>query len=265
MLDVFKDGADAWLQRVKSHLIGSIILAFLAINWQPIFFLIFSEAPVLLKFWYFDFNTSFESLFAWPVFYGLVIGLATPFVNLIGSWAARWPTESVRVLNARSSHAVMTAKAEFAIERELASASFKEAALRDAVATQSIEDADLTDTIREKLEAKVEVGPVDDESSSVSEKFAMSDLEKKIFLYIAVHGGVNLDPDTLYKGVLQGDDALKGFYEKFTIERAAVEFRAAIDAITNLGFVESVYNVRGPSGIRLSAKGYRALDRLIEG
>lgn len=156
MLDVFKDGAEAWLQRIRSPLIGSIVLAFVAFNWKAIFFVVFSDQAILTRFAFFDAQTSFKTLACYPISFGLFLGFLTPFLNYFGSLIAKWPTEKLRLLQAQSAHAVMIKKAEFVIEREMKSAEFKEAALRDAEATQAIDEANLSEATREKLDQKVE-------------------------------------------------------------------------------------------------------------
>ena len=65
MLDIFKDSAEAWLQRVRSPILGSAALLFFAINWKPIWYLVFADKPVLEKLDYFDTNTSEHPHFFW--------------------------------------------------------------------------------------------------------------------------------------------------------------------------------------------------------
>ncbi|MCG3267816.1 hypothetical protein [Yoonia sp. I 8.24] len=154
MLDVFKDGAEAWLQRIKSPIIGSFVLSFCVINWKVIFFVVFSDTPILFRFWYFDTETSICTLLIYPAGTGFLIGLGTPYLNYVGTFLARWPTEKLRLSQAESAHAVMSKKAEFLIEREIKSADFKEAALRDAKATEAINDADLSAETRASVESK---------------------------------------------------------------------------------------------------------------
>lgn len=155
MFDIFKEGAEAWFQRIKSPILGSILFSFIAINWKVLFFVVFSDAPILTRFAFFDQNTDWITLFFLPVVIGVVLGVLSPFVNYGGSFVVKWPVEEMRILQAESASAVMTRKNQLAAEREIAEAEFKRAALENAQATQAIDDAELDDRTREELNAKL--------------------------------------------------------------------------------------------------------------
>jgi hypothetical protein len=103
LLDFIKDSTEAWLQRIRSPIIGSIALAFVACNWKPIWYLLFADQTVTRKFIYFDMNTSAWWLYFWPIVIGLAIALASPWIKLVGSWVAANPTRKLR--NFQSSEA----------------------------------------------------------------------------------------------------------------------------------------------------------------
>lgn len=155
MIDFIKDGAEAWLQRIRSPLLGSVLLVFVAWNWKAIYFVLFSDTPIFIRFWYFDHQTSISSLLFVPIGLGMCIGVATPFINVFGSYFAKWPIERLRLIQAESAHSIMLRKAELETNREILSADYKEAALREAEASQAIRDAELDDETREKLEEKI--------------------------------------------------------------------------------------------------------------
>lgn len=157
MLDVFKESAEAWLQHIKSPLIGSIVLSFIAINWKAIFFVVFSDVPILFRFWYFDSQTSLITLLALPAFFGVLIGLETPYINFGASRTAKFAIEKGRIPSARSASVVMAEKVELAAQREKDAASFKNAALENAQADQAIGDAELDDDIRAELQNKIKL------------------------------------------------------------------------------------------------------------
>jgi hypothetical protein len=58
LFDFIKDSTEAWFQRIRSPIIGSIGLAFAAYNWKPLSYLIFADEPAIAKFQFFDANTS---------------------------------------------------------------------------------------------------------------------------------------------------------------------------------------------------------------
>lgn len=262
LLDVFKEGAEAWLQRIKSPLIGSIVLAFAAINWKAIFFVVFSDSPILVRFWYFDSKTTLSSLLFYPIFFGLVIGLGTPFLNFFGSWIVRWPIEKVRTLQAQSADTVMTTKAELAAKREVASAEFKEAALKNAQATQAIEDAELDRATREELEEKV-ASSLPAEKNLERKELYIGPLERAVLLRLSEAGGADLSPAEVWKTVGHDDAELSRFYNNYSSNRLQVDVGEVLEKFDAAGITETVENYTRGHGVRLSAKGYRIFDEVI--
>jgi len=267
LLDVFKDGAEAWIQRVKSPLIGSIFLAFVALIWKAIFFVLFSDAPILFRYWYFDTQTSWYSLLVWPILIGTIFGLATPFINFGASWVVRLAIEKSRILNARSASAVMTAKAEFAAEREIASAEFKEAALRDAEATQAINDADLTDEVRDELDRKVasnksETIEKDDARAAVnlSAKELIASLSSRERGTLRAMGQADsaIEPSSLESEKQYFKTILGDTLPDLNDARLEVELLDSLRMLKEFGLAES--NRFG--GWKLTSRGYGAADLL---
>lgn len=80
-MDIIKDIYEAWGARIKSNVFGSIILAFIAVNWKVLYFIVFADVRVETKFNYFDVNTGLFSLIVFPVAIGLVLALFLPFAN----------------------------------------------------------------------------------------------------------------------------------------------------------------------------------------
>lgn len=92
MTDLFKDIIKAWEERVRSPFLGSIGIAFVACNWKPIFFLLFSGEPALARFAFFDSNTSSLTLFWNPLCIGFLLTLAIPWLKFMGALIAKAPT-----------------------------------------------------------------------------------------------------------------------------------------------------------------------------
>ena len=95
-MEIIKDISEAWAQRVKSPILGSIAVALFAINWQPIRFLIFAKTSVLEKFAFFDANTSHQTLVSFPILLGLGLALGLPWIQLGGAILSRVPVERLR-------------------------------------------------------------------------------------------------------------------------------------------------------------------------
>lgn len=91
-MDFLKDTFEAYRERIRSPILGSILIAFFACNWKAIWFLLFSDVPIVLKFAYFDYQTSPWTLYVWPVVIGTTIALLTPCITLFGAWMATKPT-----------------------------------------------------------------------------------------------------------------------------------------------------------------------------
>ena len=78
---------EAWSERLRTPFIGSILLSFIAINWQPIWYLFLTDHSAEQKFLYFDDNT----MYLLPVVIGFIIALALPWIQLFGVWIAQFP------------------------------------------------------------------------------------------------------------------------------------------------------------------------------
>lgn len=84
MGDVLKDIFEAANNRIRSPFVGSIIIVFLAVNWRPVFNLLFGETEVLVRIAHFDNVTTWQSLYVWPIVGGVVFALASPWLKHVG-------------------------------------------------------------------------------------------------------------------------------------------------------------------------------------
>lgn len=103
MTDFLKDVYEAFSQRLRSPILGSIVLFVLILNWQPIFYLFFADTTVAMRLWYFNLNTDPSSLYCWPV--GLGLGSALFLMPMLKFWGARitiHPTTWLKDLEAKS-------------------------------------------------------------------------------------------------------------------------------------------------------------------
>lgn len=89
---------EAWSQRVRSPILGSVLISFLIVNWQPIWYLIFADRPVRNKFIYFDTNTNIFTIFVYPVIIGLSLAIFVPWIRLFGAHLVRGPLKKLRKL-----------------------------------------------------------------------------------------------------------------------------------------------------------------------
>jgi len=80
-MDSLKEIIDAFEARVRSKVVGSVFLAFIAMNWKVIFYVIFAGETPETKFKYFDEHTNIWTLFTYPVCIGIGLAMLLPWVN----------------------------------------------------------------------------------------------------------------------------------------------------------------------------------------
>lgn len=101
MSDFLKSVFDAWDERIRSPILGSLLFSYVAFNWQPLFYLFFADQPVAVRLRFVELNTDFKSLIVCPLAVGLVIALAAPWINVVGAWFAKFPNLRLSNLQAR--------------------------------------------------------------------------------------------------------------------------------------------------------------------
>ena len=150
-----KELIDALESRVKSPLLGYFFLALFVINWRPIFYLIFENAPILERIKYFDSNSSSVSLLVWPLVFTAIVTVAYPWVRYSLVFLSIKPTELINLLQAQIEHKLLLKKKELEelrskilshAERELI-----ERAKRDGELDE-IEDEQIRDKLKSELD-----------------------------------------------------------------------------------------------------------------
>jgi len=86
MTDFFAQSLQAFQERMRTPWIGSILIAFLLWNWQPLLFLLASDTALLTRFTYFKIHTDWRSLLAYPIASGLVFAALKPWISLGMDW-----------------------------------------------------------------------------------------------------------------------------------------------------------------------------------
>ena len=86
MTDFFGQSLQAFQERMRTPWIGSILIAFLLWNWQPLLFLLTSDTALRTRFAYFEIHTSWCSLFAGPLIAGFLFAAAKPWISLVIDW-----------------------------------------------------------------------------------------------------------------------------------------------------------------------------------
>lgn len=153
-MDGLKELVEAFSARIKSPIIGSIALAFVIVNWRPLFFLLFSGESADSKFLFFSCNTTGYSLYLYPVIAGLIFALILPWVNFLGAKAVEAPITRHRNMQLDATHAEVEKKTRQAIDLETANAEYRRVLLESAKVEQDIKDAKIDDDVRGQLEGK---------------------------------------------------------------------------------------------------------------
>ena len=91
MTDFMKNVFDAWGERIRSPIIGSVLLAHLSFNWSSYFYLFFAETDAPKRIAYFQDNTTLWTLFVYPGITGLIIAFVIPYVTWFGAILSRTP------------------------------------------------------------------------------------------------------------------------------------------------------------------------------
>lgn len=164
LLDAFKDILSAYSQRIKVPIIGSIILAFIAVNWQSIFYVIFSGKSAIKRFEYWDTYTDWLSVMAWPILIGVTFAILSPFISLVGARLAEWPTEQLRLQAVRSAHNVEKEKKRLA---DLLIDQVIETTVEQQEKVQSIDNAGTREVVRKRID-DVHLGEREREIESLS-------------------------------------------------------------------------------------------------
>jgi len=133
---------EAMLSRVRSPLLGSVLIAFTIINWKAIFFVVFSASTAVEKFEFFDQQTTVWTLLYAPIAVGLVLGLASPWISLFGAWAASQPVQQQRILTDRLASERLFQRAKLAKARELEQTVLEETLIDRAKRDQEIDSID---------------------------------------------------------------------------------------------------------------------------
>ena len=113
-MDGLKEIYDSMTSRLKSHVFGSIVIAFVLWNWKVIYVLFSSDMTILDRIEFFDCNTSPWSLYVFPALTGVIWGLLAPPINAGAHWAVARP------LNYMKSNDL-----KYSVKREFAEARYR--------------------------------------------------------------------------------------------------------------------------------------------
>lgn len=293
MRDLFEQWVEAWSERIRSPVLGSLAIAFVVSNWKPLFFLLFAEAPVWLRIRYFEHHTDANSLIWYPLIVGVVAAFLIPWVTLGGAWVARFPKfllhrlqqnegtrreiEQLRIEAERE--AARTKSEEERAKREAAEA--RRAADREAeiiAAGKRLKEAETVgEETKEELEAdrraqqaSIQVNTSQEarpNTSTLPSQFlgdGISSHMMRAIILVLGHAESALEKEEVIEHAIN-ELVLMETFPEITRRRAAVEFNAAFDDLRQMEMLESDRRSVGSSILvyGLTKNGYQVFDALI--
>jgi len=240
-----KEIFDTVSSRIKSPILGSIVVTFVLFNWKPLFFLFFSDETVLVKIEYFDFHTDYLTLYIVPTLAGIILALLAPYISYLGSiWAAR-PILNKRLLEDSNAHKILEQKNQLALQRKNQEAIYEQSlidrAARD-VAIKNIPDSE----VREKLRLDVEASRSENETEDLNDPIrdGLLDQYQLDFLKAAIETKAGVVTVTKY---VPESFLLEIDFEKteFVVQNRR-EFLRTIRSISRLKDLDLLIEAEGP-------------------
>ncbi len=264
MYEFLKDGAEAFSQRLRSPIIGSIILAVLLLNWKALLYLVFADQPVAVKFHFFDMNTTAWTLYILPVAIGVTYAFAVPWVRLAGAWVAKTPTDRLRKLQSDTAldQKIYRSKKEAELEKAEADAeAAREQRKIDAAdrlkQAEEIDGSRVAEEIKEEREKQKTVD-LADIANHETETAPFTDLNPIEMTVIEAMEKVDSEVTPWSLTTKQEQvfkDVLGLIIPNLTQRRLEAELKSAYQALSHRGYVTS-----NSHDVLLTAKGYAAAD-----
>lgn len=257
-MDGLRELVEAFSARIKSPIIGSIVLAFVAVNWRAVFFLFFSGEPASDKFVYFTENTTGYSLYVFPVLVGLAFALIVPWINFWGAKAIETPVSKHRSMQLDAAHALAEKKARYAVDMETLTTEYRSALLDRAKVDQEIKEANIDEDVRTDLENKLVEAKASTVTDIVEIEAPLSNISKHFLKRAAANSS----------GRIKLSDRSGQYYVTFGIENAKsddavdrksfLEIKEAVGELIEVGYMESSEK----DAIDLTTAGYAYLKKL---
>lgn len=195
-MEHIKELLDAFLSRIKNPLWSSAVIALFILNWKVFVFLFFSDTTLMTRFTFFDQNTTWRSLLAYPLVSAIAFVLLSPRISYIyGLWVEA-PIRKHKLLLDESSHQILEAKNRLSAERNATKSIFEENLIKQAqydaqrkqieeenLIKQAIHDTQIKqiddEEIRDHLKSNIEANRADQQkkdsntSQNISQRFIM--------------------------------------------------------------------------------------------
>lgn len=257
-VDVLKDISEAMSQRIRSPFLGSILLVFAALNWKPIWYLLFADKPVFAKFLYIEANTDPNVLYFWPVVGGIILAIAMPWITLVGAYVAAKPRQHLNEFQLDAIHSEKMSDLKRSAELEAEKKNVEtEIANRVISADKSEKQAkeqggpELVEKFRSEV-AKAETATLDSAPSLT--------LSPKEILVLQI---VNDMPNFTVEELVALPDTLVGWEDaigEVSLQRLTTDFRTTLDSLEEKSLVSYIGEFRPRGQWQLTSEGYDELD-----
>lgn len=149
-----KEIFEALASRIKSPVFGYFLLAWVVINWKPLFYLFFDDNPASQRVAIFEKLTSTYSMALLPLIFAVAAAVIYPWINCCFLMICRMPTDVANSIQAVSEHKLIIKKQQLEKARSFAVATREEElierAKRDEVIA-SISDEDAKERLQNEI------------------------------------------------------------------------------------------------------------------
>lgn len=181
-----KDIFEAIDSRIKSPVFGYFILSMLALNWQPIFFLLFDDGSVTDRITYFDEHTSAETLFVLP----LIFTALYPWLQYAFTWINSKPHELKRSLHNTAEHTDIMKKQKLAQERKEYEETLVSGVIERAKTDQKVTEEFEDEETREKVQSEIKsIRQNHSSDKDETKNYQLNEEQIEILKTITVNGG----------------------------------------------------------------------------
>jgi len=261
MNDILKEYIEAWSQRIRSPVLGYFIISYTALNWQELFYIIFSDESVSVRLRFFELRTSWQSLYLWPAVCSVVAALFLPWVNFIFSWATK-----EAILRSRQMQTSEAFKNELHKLRQRAD-------LEDARAADDKAREDAKIAAAKRLEEVRSLNIPNLENEIIADRNKHEDQNNQYIIKIGGSGNLTPIQKDLIRVIGASESGLreseikysKSSFSNYTANtknitghRFVADLNTALSGLSSLGVTDTSIN----GIIRLTSAGFTILDEL---
>lgn len=250
---------DAVKARLRSPILGYLLLTSLALNWRAAFYLLVDSGSVLSRIAYFDAHTSIWSLLAIPGVLAVAIVVTSPWVAYFTALVSSKPVHLSELLHVRAEHRILIEKKRLEGARAGLLAATEEELIERAKRDQKVEALE-SDEVRERLRLELEQLRAEREAQRSSSDLAPQDISQEaLSLLAAAAAGDGTVMNLIHLGGSTIQAGGKNFIEDGS-RRAAAKWEAAVTELLNRELIED----KAGKGevLFVTAKGYRLVDGL---